>query len=120
MADKPEGCSTDDIEITPEDLEAFEDLFRSWQMSWPVCDLLEVGAMPTNELKNLARDLLLWAESVLSERREALPSSCYLGDCRPQFGDLVSALPNVRESLFKLRYIPIEFRRLKFSLCFND
>jgi hypothetical protein len=57
--DSPENCG---IEITPAAMEEFERLFRDWQMAFPVCDQLAIGATP--DLAPLARAALEWGKRV--------------------------------------------------------
>ena len=52
----------DEIEITPAALAEFEEMYRTWQRSWPVCDQLAIGATP--DLESLARMALNWGKRV--------------------------------------------------------
>ena len=60
MGDRP--APTEEIEITPEVLESFEDIFEDWKQSDRNAFILEAGG--AGNLEDLARRALAWARAL--------------------------------------------------------
>ena len=53
------GSKAEQIEVTPEMIEAFEDLFDDWRLTGRNAFILEAGG--SGDLVDLARRILVWA-----------------------------------------------------------